>query len=174
MNGGTSKGAARPACGQCLVAGGHGAAIASPVAIASGAMALEVAIASGAIASVAIALDGAMASPADMASGAIALEGAIASVAMALGAAIASSDDGGQAVDAMASAAYAVPAIDISNATADADRIDEIFIGGPLGCDVTELGDGDGERQSTTLNTLHENPMRREQRLDGLSPTARI
>ena len=104
-DGGTDKGAIRPACRQCLAGGGHGAAIASPVDIASGVIALEVAIASGAMA-----LDGDMVFPALMASGAIALDGAIASGAMALAGAIASAamaspDEGGQAVDAMASAA---------------------------------------------------------------------
>jgi len=93
-------------------------------------MALEVAIASGAIA-----LDGDMAFPADIASGAMALEGAIASGAMELDVAIASADIasvGGHAVEAMASAAYAVPAIDIVSAIAEAARTEEIFMGSPL------------------------------------------
>jgi hypothetical protein len=111
------------------VAGGQGVAIASPAAIASGAIALDGAIASGAIA-----LDGAaIASPAAIASGAMALDGAIASPEAIASDDMASADIGGQAVDAIASAANTEVVTDISRVTADANTIIEDFIRMPFG-----------------------------------------
>jgi hypothetical protein len=92
-------------------------AIASDVAIASGAIALDGAMASGAMA-----LDGAA-----MASAAIALDGAaIASVA------IGSAEIGGQAADAMASAANTGLEAEISRDTAIAMTKVEDFIRRPF------------------------------------------